>query len=64
MHIDSALVNLFNRDPPNLSGLFGFTNMAAGTAVVAKVMFLVAGAMFLIFLAVGLAIEKRQPGKL
>lgn len=47
-----------------VSAVFGFTGVAKGAASTAKISFFVTGIVFLIFLAVGLAIEKREPEKL
>ncbi len=37
-----------------VAGVFGFTNIAAGTATIAKWLFFIAVAMFAIFLIMGL----------
>ena len=37
-----------------IAGVFGFTNIAAGTATIAKWLFFIAIVIFIIFLAMGL----------
>jgi uncharacterized membrane protein YtjA (UPF0391 family) len=41
-----------------VSGVFGFTGIAAGAAAIAKILFFVAVALFVIFLVLGLTIFK------
>jgi uncharacterized membrane protein YtjA (UPF0391 family) len=47
-----------------VSGLFGFTGIAAGSAAIAKVLFFIALTMFLIFVVAGVVLEKKLAGKL
>ena len=37
-----------------IAGVFGFTGIASGTAAVAKILFYIAAAVFLVFLVLGL----------
>ena len=39
-----------------IAGVFGFTGIAAGTAAIAKVLFFIAVALFVIFLILGLTV--------
>ncbi len=39
-----------------IAGVFGFTGIAAGAAAIAKVLFYIAVALFLIFLVLGLTV--------
>lgn len=41
-----------------VAGIFGFTGIAAGSAAIAKVLFFLAIALFLIFLIAGLTVVK------
>jgi uncharacterized membrane protein YtjA (UPF0391 family) len=41
-----------------LAGIFGFTGIAAGSAAIAKALFFVALALFVIFLIAGLSIGR------
>ena len=41
-----------------LAGVFGFSGIAAGTAAIAKVLFFIAVALFVIFLILGLTVFK------
>ncbi|MGC3965009.1 MAG: DUF1328 domain-containing protein [Rhodocyclaceae bacterium] len=41
-----------------VAGLFGFTGIAAGSAALAKILFFVAVALFVVFLILGLTVFK------
>lgn len=42
-----------------VAGLFGFTDLAAGSAAIAKILFFIALAIFLILLVIGLFVGKK-----
>ena len=42
-----------------IAGVFGFTGIAAGAAGLAKILFFVGLALFLVFLVIGLAVTKK-----
>jgi len=47
-----------------VSGVFGFTRVAAGTAVLGRWCFTVSVGLFLIFLVVGLVVERKVSSQL
>ena len=42
-----------------IAGVFGFTGIAAGSAAVAKILFFIALAIFVVLLVIGLFVGKR-----
>jgi len=46
-----------------IAGVFGFTGIAAGSAAIAKTLFFIALALFVIFLIAGLSVGRALTGK-
>ena len=42
-----------------IAGVFGFTGIAAGSAAVAKILFFIALAIFVVLLVIGLSVGRR-----
>ncbi len=46
-----------------IAGIFGFTGVAAGSAAIAKTLFFLTLALFVILLVAGLSVERAVTGK-